>query len=130
MSKNKSFWITNVSKKDVSLADLNCTVRSFTSINLLDGRHYSITEQQIQNSLQNGSLKKKSHLIKVRNSPPEKEKPINIIQEQTTIPTRARALVELKSRDLESELDISDDEFAKELAETAEEDRRPQHSRT
>lgn len=125
----KSFWITNISKKDITLEDLNCVVRSFTSINLLDSKHYNITEQQIKNSLEAGSLKKKNHLVKPRITAPEKEKPISIITEPTTMPTRAKALIELKSKNFDNELDITDDEFANELADTAEEDRKPRHSR-
>jgi len=65
------FWITNISKMNVSLADLNLTVKSFSSINLLDKRHYNYSLEQLEKSAKIGSIFKKSKLIAVRNNAPK-----------------------------------------------------------
>lgn len=124
----KSFWITNVSKRDVSLADLNVTIRSFTSVNLLDSKHYQLTESQIQNSLNGGSLAKKSDKIKLRLAPPPSNKATSILKQETALPSRARSGIPTIVPQYD-ELDVSDDAIAEELAETAEQDRQPRHSR-
>lgn len=126
--KTKSFWVTNVSKRDVSLADLNVTIRSFTSVNLLDGKRYQLSEQQIEASLKNGSLFKKRDKIKLRVSAPPSNKAVSILTQETALPSRARSGIPLIVPNYE-ELDISDDKFAEELADTAEQDRQPRHAR-
>ncbi len=65
------FWITNISKMNVSLADLNLTVKSFSSVNLLDKKHYDYTLEQLENSAKTGSIFKKSKLIAVRKNAPK-----------------------------------------------------------
>ncbi len=123
----KEFWIINVSKMDVSLADLNVTVRSHTSVNLLDSAHYQLTEEQIQFSLEKGSLHKKRDKIKVRLHAPIPEKP-RLIEKAENFQRPLRSGIETTAPKYE-ELDISDEKFAEELSETAEQDRTPRHSR-
>jgi len=73
MSNKKEFWVTNVCRhKDISIDDLRVTIRIGQSKNLLDSRHFSFTIEQLENSLLNGSLFKKSHLLKVRKVAPKK----------------------------------------------------------
>ena len=123
----KEFWIVNVSKMDVSLADLNVTVRSYTSVNLLDSAHYQLSEEQIQFSLEKGSLHKKRDKIKVRLHAPIPEKP-RLIEKAENFQRPLRSGIKTTAPKYE-ELDISDEKFAEELAETAEQDRSPRHSR-
>jgi len=66
----KEFWITNMSKMNVSLADLNLTVKSFSSINLLDNKHYDYTLEELEKSAKNGSIFKKNKFIVVRKVAP------------------------------------------------------------
>lgn len=124
MTKNKSFWITNVSNRNVSLADLNLTVKAFTSVNLLDNKHYSYTLEQLEKSEKEGSLAKKSRLISVRKIEPEYLK-VNVpFVHETYIPSRERSIYNIKDEKYE-ELNISDEDFANENAETAELDKLP-----
>jgi len=72
LSSKYEFWITNISQTyDVSLADLRLTIRRGESRNLLDGKHYSYTLEQLQKSAESGSIKTKSKVIKVRDVPPK-----------------------------------------------------------
>lgn len=129
MSK-KNFWITNITKKDVTLGDLNVTIRSFKSIDLLSKGFY-LTESQINNSLDKGSLSKrvKQNIIsvcKVTPSPiPTREK---IEASKEPIFSRGKFVTEIKEEFYE-ELQINDEEFAKEQAEFEELERQPILSR-
>ena len=76
MNKNSkpqlhSFWISNISKMNVCLRDLNLTVKAQSHANLLDNKHYSYTLEQLQKSAESGSLFRKRDKIKVRTVPPE-----------------------------------------------------------
>jgi hypothetical protein len=53
---NDSFWITNLTNRNVSLADLNLTIKAFSTVNLLDSKHYSYTREQLEKSKESGSL--------------------------------------------------------------------------
>ncbi len=122
MSK-KDFWITNISNTDVSLADLNLTIRAQSSINLLDNKHYNYTLEQLERSKVSGSLFKKSNKVYVRKVPPMFSK-INLpVVEDAFIPNRKKSLYEIKQEKYE-ELLISDDEFAEENADLADLDRK------
>jgi hypothetical protein len=116
----QSFWLTNISKKIVSLTDLGICIYPMRSINALDARHYSLTLEQLQVSATSGSIFKKRDKIVVRKVIPEDA--INYsppIQEDAVFPTRARSLVDVEKVEYE-ELDIKDEEFAEENADTAE----------
>lgn len=129
ISKSKQIWVKNISDRDVSLTDLNLTIKSNKSINLLDSKRYHLTEEQINNSLKSGSLYKKSSKIKLLANPPNINKSLMQIMPKTSIPTRARSGIPIIAPNY-TELEISDDAFAEELAETAEQDRQPRHSRS
>lgn len=127
--RNKEFWITNTSTRDVSLADLNVTVRSFASINLLDPRHYQLTEAQIQNSVTSGSIFKKRDKIKLRVSAPAVTQTVKIITQETAMPSRARSGIPKLVPQFD-EIDPTDEEaLIEELSESAIEDHKPRHSR-
>jgi hypothetical protein len=68
--KDNSFWVVNISKRDVSLRDLNLTIRSRASVNLMDPKHYRYTLEQIKKSVESGSIFNKRDKIKVRKIPP------------------------------------------------------------
>lgn len=68
---NDDFWITNISKMNVSLRDLNITIKARSHVNLLNKRHYSYTLEQLKKSAKSGSIFKKRDKIKVRQVPPE-----------------------------------------------------------
>lgn len=119
MKKTASFWLTNISKRNVSIADLNLTVKALSSVNLLDKRHYSYTLEQLQKSVKSGSVFKKRHFLKVRNCEPLiLEMGMPLIKE-TFIPSREKSVLEIKEEYYE-ELSISDEKFAEQNADLAE----------
>lgn len=74
MKKKKtkeSFWIRNYSKANVSLRDLGITIPAERSLDLL-GHNYNLTLQQIEESLQRGSLAAKGKVIRKVAGPAEK----------------------------------------------------------
>ena len=119
MKKAASFWLTNISKRNVSIADLNLTIRALSSVNLLDKRHYSYTLEQLQKSVKSGSLFKKRNFLKVRNCEPlilEMGLPLT---RETFIPSREKSVLEIKEEYYE-ELSISDEKFAEQNADLTE----------
>lgn len=105
----KVFWITNFSDRNVSLADLNMTVPARSSVNLLDSKHYSFTEEQVLQSATSGSIFKKSHLISVRRVPPQMiPRAQIIIDPHSVLPARSASIYEIKRENYE-ELDFEDD---------------------
>jgi hypothetical protein len=109
-----SFWVTNICKRNVSLADLNLTIKAFTSVNLLDKKHYSYTLEQLNKSYESGSLLAKSSMIKKREIPPVIEDAKKILyQQDVVIPDRARSVLVIKNEKYE-ELSVFDDSFQEE----------------
>jgi hypothetical protein len=118
----ETFWITNISKKAISLYDLNMTIHPFRSINLLDQKHYSYTKSQLMKSAENGSLFKKRNYVVIRRVPPYERDPIFIpIQPNATMPVRYKSGIDTVITNHE-ELNIADEEFAEENSEMAETD--------
>jgi hypothetical protein len=116
-----SFWITNMSNRNVTLADLNVTVKSFSSINLLDSRHYYLSLEQLKKSEESGSLFNKKNIISIRKTEPEVIKMDIPFLHETYIPSRERSVYAFKEEHYE-ELNITDEQFADENAELAEMD--------
>lgn len=114
----KTFWITNTCNRNVSLADLNLTVKAFSSINLLDERHYNYTLEKLEKSAQSGSLYKKRHAISIRKVPPTALKYNTPLASETYLPSRERSVLAIKEETYE-ELNISDEQFADQNAEIA-----------
>ena len=119
--QKESFWITNISKMNVSLADLNLTVKANSSIDLMSKHHY-YTKEQLINSAKTGSLFKKRDKIFIRKVAPDGNQ-YNMIPfvRDNIIPSRARSVFEIKEEKFE-ELNVSDEIFASENAEIAEMD--------
>lgn len=123
----KSFWIVNISDRLISLGDLGILLQPRQSVNLLDSKHYFFTEKQINDSLTSGSLYKRSDKIKVRKVAPNLTNlkgPSKIEVDQNIYPSKVRSLLEHKeyNYDEENEIQMSDEQYAEENAELAEED--------
>lgn len=115
-----SFWLTNLSNRNVSLADLNLTVKAFSSVNLMNTRHYSYTLEQLEKSAKIGSIYKKRKMLAVRKVPPTVFK-VNIpILGDAFIPSRERSVLTIKEEHYE-ELSVSDEEFANQNADMVDE---------
>lgn len=122
MNKKKSkifFWVTNISKRNVSLADLNVTIKALSSVNLLDDKHYHYTLDQLQKSATTGSLFKKRHFLSVRKVEPEIIKMNIPLINETYIQTRQRSVLEIQEK-LYEELSLTDEQFASENSDLAE----------
>jgi hypothetical protein len=116
------FWVTNISKKIVSLTDLGICIYPMRSVNLLDNKHYSLTKEQLIASASSGSLLAKSKLLSVRKVPPPNTPKVRIpFQEDAIYPSKQRSAVEVEDIKYE-ELNISDDDYANENADLAEKD--------
>lgn len=120
-----SFWLTNISKRNISLADLNLTIKALSSINLLDTKHYNYTLNQLEKSAESGSIFKKKFMLAIRKVAPEIIKMNIPLKEETYIPSRERSTLIIKE-EVYQELNViddqklSDEQFAKENADIAE----------
>lgn len=119
-----TFWVTNISPMNVSLADLALTIKAYSSVNLLDKRHYPYTQDQLQKSFESGSIFKKRDKIVIRKIAPEILKANVPLARETFIPTRERSTLVIKEENYE-ELNVSDEDFAKENADIVELDNQP-----
>jgi hypothetical protein len=109
---NKSFWITNISNKNIVLGDLNITIQAGMSINLLK---YNFSLEQLNKSYHSGSLFRKRDKLILGKQPPQKCKHAILINYNAVIPSRERSIEQIKQQVYE-ELNISDEDFAKENA--------------
>jgi len=123
-----TFWVTNISKMNVSLADLNLTIKAYSSVNLMDTKHYQYKVDQLKKSVESGSIFKKRDKIIVRKVAPEVLIANIPLTRETFIPTRERSMLSIKEENYE-ELNVSEDDqkksdeiFANENAETADAD--------
>jgi hypothetical protein len=121
-----SFWLTNISNRNVSLTDLNLTVKAYSSVNLLDKKHYQYTLEQLENSVNKGSIFRKRNKLSVRKEAP-KVTTFNIpLNSETYIDSRERSLYNVKEEHYE-ELMLSDEDFAKEYADIIQTDEQSFH---
>jgi len=104
-----------MSNRNVSLADLNLTIKAYSCVNLLDSRHYYYTLEQLQKSEKSGSIFKKRDKVIVRKVKPEVLQANIPLLRETFIPSREKSILEIKEEVYE-ELNVSDEEFAKENA--------------
>ncbi len=123
MQKKAEFWITNVSKMNVTLSDLSLVVPAKRSWNLLDSKHFSYSLEQLEKSAAAGSIFKKSDKIKVRNIPPtEPIKPGIYVAVDDFRKVMPRSLVKIEQKkyeELEFDMDSREAE-EKQAAEFAE----------
>lgn len=117
-----SFWITNITKKAQHLSDIGVVIYPFRSLNLLDKHHYTLSREQLEKSALSGSLFAKKSMVVVRQVPPQTEpKQLLPFKKDAIYPTKHRSTVEVENIKYE-ELDVSDDTYAAENADTAESD--------
>jgi predicted transcriptional regulator len=108
-----TFWVTNMSPMNVTLADLALNIKAYSSVNLLDKRHYKYTLEQLLKSKESGSLFKKRDKIRVRDiPPPDPEKSKIPIVYSSVIPDRVRSLFNIKDEEYE-ELRVSEEDQKK-----------------
>lgn len=125
MKRTDEFWLTNISERNVMISDLNITIKARSTVNLLDKRRYSFTQEQLEKSLENGSLKAKSHLVVKRLVPPGTPMEYKIqVDKSAVVPDKMRSVVEIKEENYE-ELQLTDEQFAEEMADTVDIDRKP-----
>ena len=127
--ENKSFWLTNISNRNVSLSDLNLTIKSMSSVNLLDSKHYKYTLEELQKSLNSGSVYSKRDKIFKRDFAPNSVQSKMSIVHESFIPSRERSVFVVKEEKYD-ELEISnqfvaDEKFAEENIEIVELDNVP-----
>jgi len=120
----KDFWVTNICNRNVSLADLNLTINAFSSVNLLDSRHYHYTIEELERSASVGSIFKKRDKIVKREVAPEITKMNVPFVRETYIPSREKSIYEIPQEKYD-ELTISDEQFAEENADIADLDTKP-----
>src|ERR1035437_3003400 len=113
MKKEQSFWLVNLSDRNITLTDLALNIKAYTSINLLDKKHYRYTIEQLEKSKESGSIFNKKHALKVRETAPDIVKNIIEINKEAIIPTRERSIYSIKNEKYE-ELQVTDDEYAEE----------------
>jgi hypothetical protein len=124
------FWVTNASSMNVTLADLAINIKSFSTVNLLDKKHFSLTLDQLIKSKDSGSIFKKRDKILVRHLPPEIHKDNLPFLKDAAIPSRERSVFiinaveydELKIIEEKENQNKTDEEYAKEAAELIEND--------
>jgi len=109
-NNEKSWWITNISKRNVTLADLRISVPAMKSINLLS-KHYSFTLEQLEISAESGSIAKKSNIIRIRRVEPKVIPEPGLYIYDGKFPRKSRSNVKVEKEFFE-ELDETDDEFA------------------
>ena len=113
-SDKPSFFIVNISNKNVCLADLAFTIPAGRCYDLLND-NFSFTIEQLKASLESGSLYKKRDKIKITNNRPLRPKPIQLELSNYPIVTRNRSAVKIDEPTFD-ELLISDDHYANEMA--------------
>lgn len=112
-TKEQTFWVTNVSPMNVTLSDLALNIKAFSTVNLLDKKHYKYTLEQLKTSQESGSLFKKRDRIVVRHiPPPDPEKTTVPIVYGAIIPDRARSLFQIEEQEYD-ELKVSEEDQKK-----------------
>lgn len=118
LSSVAEFWITNVSKIDVSLGDLNFTIPSGRSFNLLDKKHFNFTLEQIQKSVESGSIFRKRDKIIIRKFAPVTGKPVKMAVvkngQRNLQRTNRKTIIQIENKTYE-ELDISDEKYLEDI---------------
>lgn len=123
LQEKPSFWIKNISKKGISLGDLNISIQPNISINLLDSNRYPhLDYDKLIASSTNGSLFKKQRFVVIRKVPPTTElKQYIPLQKDAVFLHDPRSAAKIEEIHYD-ELNISDDDYANENAEMAQSD--------
>ena len=110
------FWLTNMTNRIISLPDLCVSIKPYSSVNLLDKKHYKYSVEELEKSLESGSIYKKRDKIALRKIPPQTEKKQILITENPSFPLKERSIVPSNEVQYE-ELNVSDEDFANENSE-------------
>jgi hypothetical protein len=108
--KDQEFWIVNISNRNVTLSDLNLSIKAGSSVNLLDKKHYHLTMDQLQKSLTSGSIYKKRDKIFKRVVPPTFKKDPMAIDMNAVVSSRSKSIFEIKEERFE-ELEFTDEQY-------------------
>jgi len=114
-------WLTNISKNKIVLGDLRFTLKPLQTIDILDERHSSYTVEQVEASINGGSIGARlNKTIFIRRVEPPKVPDRKIKISQTSFPYKQRTIVEIEQPDYEElNIEISDEEFANDNADIA-----------
>jgi hypothetical protein len=105
-----TFWVTNISNKNVTLTDLYISIKANSSVNLLS-KHYSFTLEQLEKSHASGSIyTKRDKIVKRKVPPPPPEETVLKIDVNSIVPSKPRSIFEIKHQRY-VELEISDEEY-------------------
>lgn len=130
MPRLQQFWVFNISKKAVSIADLGLVIQPGVSYNLLDSRHFKYSQAQLEDSAAFGSLKAKEGLIGIRRDlmPPKLKSGIYVSKEVVGRKINKRSQIKVEEVNLDEllgdEVIISDQKFAEEFVEEEEKKKR------
>jgi len=120
-----SFWITNISDRVVMLGDLGVAMKPKSIVNLLS-KHYHLTREQVEKSVNNGSIFRKRHLIFVRQKAPDLFQPMIENKKEIYRPGEIRSLYEIEHKvyeEIENQINDKNVEiFAEEMADITDED--------
>ena len=124
MSKlNKGYhcWITNATNRKIVLGDLRFTLKPFQTIDILDDRHSNYTLEEIENSINKGSIGARlNKSIYVRKEAPIKKNNKKIEISKVSYPFKKRTIVEFDEPNYEElQINTSDEEFANDNADVA-----------
>lgn len=110
----QEFWVTNTSPRNVTLADLALNIKAFSTVNLLDKKHYNYTLDQLLKSQAEGSLFHKRDKVVVRKLPPPPKGQQNQmpVLRDASIPDRQRSLYKINETEYE-ELKVNDEDRKK-----------------
>ena len=115
-----NYWITNISKTDINLSDLNLIIRSNTSLDLL--RSKSITLSQIEKSIESGSIYKRRDKIVFGKPQKVEEQQLKL----SSLPRKCRS--KNNAVNVVEPIDqfvTEEDPLAADLSDSAEADRKP-----
>lgn len=113
--KEPELWITNISKKNVTLRDLNISIPAMRSINLL-GKNNRFNLELVEKSISSGSIFAKRDKIKVRKVAPEEFKRVLDISKEPMYTSEKVLISQLVIDNPHyEELSISDEQFFDEL---------------
>ena len=114
-----------MTKRLISLGDLGVLLQPYQAVNLLDRKNYpNITEGLITISLKAGALYRVRDWVRERKIPPaikDLKGPAKIGVSEQDYPSKIRSLLEHKEFNYD-EMQVSDEEYAKENADSAEMD--------
>lgn len=129
----ETFWVTNVSNRNVTLTDLGVSIRAMSVADLLDSKRYPhLTKTMLEKSHTSGSLFQKRAMIRKREVAPviddDENKLINNqfntldtnsalmfgklkVDPNALVPSRQRSVLEIKIEEYD-ELKLTDDNEA------------------